>query len=391
MFHRNKIMKIVFWWGMPCKAISGVWRELADMDNINVEVVCEGEITTSRRRLGWESPDVGNAALSIMPHNHETEYIHHIIEESKDAIHIFNGIYSRKYINYAIKYAISRDVIFGVMIEAPFNPYRGVMRAVKHMYIKMAIPLRVRQVIGKCRFLLSLSGNCIELFLDQGWSRDQFYPFGYFSDEQRTEMIQHSQVRQSIRLLCTGYIVKNKGHEILLRALSELKKVHGQSIECIITGYGPEDNRLREISKRLELDGIVKFVGVLSDEELMQIKRETDLFVAPGFEEPWGIRINEAIQHGIPVVISSGIRARELVTAGKVGKIFRRGDYRSLAEAIRYFVEDRGRLTEYRERAATYSQRIHPRQAVLYLREVLEYVIGNSQTKPLLPIWLRNS
>lgn len=222
-----------------------------------------------------------------------------------------------------------------------------------------------------------------------GWRDEQIFPFGYFSEQPPVEADAPNGPEDpaaELRLLCTGYLTKNKGHRVLLRALS-LLKTRGLRFHCDITGYGPEEARLRALSRSLRIDSAVAFRGVVPTEELNGLMRSADIFVAPGVLEPWGIRINEAIQAGLPVVVSDGIGACELVRASGGGVVFRSGDSEELADALFSLISEPEKLYKCKERCRNYRQHIHPRAAVNYFDKVMRYTLNPTGEKPL-PPWL---
>jgi len=384
-------MNLVFWWNFPCKAISGLWRELANIDGYSVKVVCTKEMTQARKSLGWYTPDVGKAKLQIIPKEDGHAFIDSYLKEHNSCVHVFSGIYYNKVLAYALDQSQNSNIRTAIMTEAPFNQYTGLKRKLKAGYIKYIIPIRVKKYISKSLFVMSLSGNCPEEFQRQGWKPSQIFPFAYFSDEQRDGLSIRPMQYDKVALLCTGYITKNKGQEVLIKALKILMPQYGHKLRCYIAGLGPEEKRLKELSAEAGLEGIVKFTGVVPDKELTQIKQQSHIFVAPGFEEPWGIRINEAIQNGLPVIVSDGIRGKELVLSGATGRVFNRGSSESLAKAIQYYIEDTDRLNQARVNTIQYAPKISPREAALYFKKVIEYKTGLITEVPGLPIWLCKS
>jgi len=381
-------MNLVFWWNFPCKAISGLWRELANIDGYSVKVVCTKEMSQARKALGWYTPDVGKAKLQIIPKEDGHAFIDSYLKEHNSCVHVFSGIYYNKILKYALGQSQNSTIRTAIMTEAPFNQYTGLKRKLKAGYIKYVIPIRVKKYISKSLFVMSLSGNCPEEFQRQGWKSSQIFPFAYFSDEQRDGLSIMPVQYDKLTLLCTGYITRNKGQEVLIKALKILKSHYENRLKCYITGFGPEEMKLKRLTAEMGLQDIIEFTGVVSDKELTRLKRLSNVFVAPGFEEPWGIRINEAIQNGLPVIVSDGIRGKELVITGVAGRSFLRGSSESLAAAIRYYLDDFHRLEQVRNNAIRYAPLISPRQAALYLKKVIEYKSGLSTEEPGLPTWL---
>ncbi len=111
-----------------------------------------------------------------------------------------------------------------------------------------------------------------------GWPEERIYPFGYFSEQSETgttDAVSLTGMPQVARLLCTGYLTRNKGHHVLLSALKALKE-RRIPFSCNITGYGPEEMNLRAMAKDLGLSDNVSFRGVLPTAELMHSMDHTD-------------------------------------------------------------------------------------------------------------------
>lgn len=382
----------VFWWIFPSKAISGVFRELAELSAYRVTVVCVGDVVEVRKRLGHGRPNYGKAEMIILPVENWKPEVDRILESSRSAIHIYNSVYAYQRIVYSLRTAFRMKIQTAIMTEAPNNAFYGTKWLAKEVYTRAILPLIVRPLAKRCLFVLCLSGNsqtarrslrCL------GWRDEQIFPFGYFS-EQPPDILgapSTSQPAAETQLLCTGYLTRNKGHHILLRALSLLKK-RGLQFHCNITGYGVEEESLRELSESLGLNTYVTFKGIVSEEELGDLMRSADVFVAPGLREAWGIRVSEALQAGLAVVVSDGIAACELVRAAGGGEVFPAGNPERLAEVLFRLISRPAQLAERKESSRNYRQRIHPRVAACYFVKVLHHKLRQNGEKPALPPWL---
>ena len=120
------------------------------------------------------------------------------------------------------------------------------------------------------------------------------------------------------RILMVGYMTRNKGH---MRVLRSLRNVDLDNVMITITGFGPEQVKLERYIRSNNIKNVV-FEGVVSDQRILQLYRESHLLIAPGYEEPWGIRINEALGNNCYVLVSSGIGAKELIIDDINGSVF---------------------------------------------------------------------
>ncbi len=376
--------QIVFWWVIPCKAISGVFRVLAE--RYEVVVVCASALSDARRRLGWETPDFGAAELVILPDHDWTQEVNRVLNGTRQALHVFGGATAYEKINYAMHRATDSGMQTAVMSEAHLNAFRGLKWIAKQLYLRWVVPWRSRRLVRNSLFVLCLSGGSRTArasLIATGWKPKQVYPFGYFSEPRSLVAGTDSSAANEkvIRLLCTGYLTRAKGHLILLHALGRLKR-RGFRFVCEITGYGPEEATLRAVINSLGLDGSVLLRGVLADVDLDALIQRTDIFVAPGYKEPWGIRINEAIQSGLAVVASDGIGASELILSGNCGNAFRSGSVDDLEAKLASLLGDPALIEKYKQHAIEYRDRIAPMVAASHFDNVLSHVLGLSDHCP---------
>ncbi|MDB6028820.1 MAG: hypothetical protein JWM68_5043 [Verrucomicrobiales bacterium] len=100
-------------------------------------------------------------------------------------------------------------------------------------------------------------------------------------------------------IVYAGQIIRGKGVDILLKALSRIKT----KFECVILGDGSHRKYCEKLSTRLGLDGRVRFVGFVPQDELKQYYRECTVVAVPSvWPEPFATIGVEVLRYGIPVV-----------------------------------------------------------------------------------------
>lgn len=92
-----------------------------------------------------------------------------------------------------------------------------------------------------------------------------------------------------------------KGVDRVLSLLPELKECV-PDIAYLVVGDGDDRPRLERLARDLGVAGQVRFVGRVSDEELVDHYRLADLFVMPSRKEGFGIVFLEAMACGVPAV-----------------------------------------------------------------------------------------
>jgi glycosyltransferase involved in cell wall biosynthesis len=84
----------------------------------------------------------------------------------------------------------------------------------------------------------------------------------------------------------------------------------------------------------------LKFVGFIPMEELIALYQSCSVYVAAGRSEPWGMRLNDALNCGAPLVVSRGMGGVKLVDDFYCGLTFAANDYVDLAHKLRRMALD---------------------------------------------------
>ncbi len=143
------------------------------------------------------------------------------------------------------------------------------------------------------------------------------------------------------RLLFAGRLSREKGVDVLLRALPRVAEAHPE-VELVIVGDGPERTALTELAGHLGVAARVRFAGRLTGGELERAYRRATLCVLPTlWMENCPVSVLEAFAHGRPVVATRIGGVPELVVNGRTGLLFERGEEDLLAEQLVDVLADR--------------------------------------------------
>lgn len=142
-------------------------------------------------------------------------------------------------------------------------------------------------------------------------------------------------------ILFLGSVVPYKGPDVLLKALHLVKK-EVPDVKLILAGRGPMLNELKELSKKLDLDENIEFLGFV-DESLKSLYfKSSDIFCLPSttMSEAFGIVNLEAMASGIPIVSSNFGGIPDIVKEGENGLLAEPGDVEGLADALIYLLKN---------------------------------------------------
>ncbi len=111
-------------------------------------------------------------------------------------------------------------------------------------------------------------------------------------------------------------LTKNKGLDYFIQAIYGLKK-RGGNIKAVIIGEGEDENKLKELVRRLGLESDILFAGFIAD--AWKLLRSFDIFVLPSLKEGLPYTILEAMAEGIPVIAASTGGIPDLIQNEKNG------------------------------------------------------------------------
>ena len=119
-------------------------------------------------------------------------------------------------------------------------------------------------------------------------------------------------------ILIVGNLLRSKGHELVLRALGNLRASFPQ-IRCRIIGEGPDRAQFELLVRDLGIEQQVQFVGRRSRAEVAVAMRRCSVFVLPSWNEGLGCVYLEAMSCGKPVIGCRGQGIAEVIEHGKNG------------------------------------------------------------------------
>ena len=199
--------------------------------------------------------------------------------------------------------------------------------------------------------------------------------FHAYADSPLAPMAPYDDGRPNV--LFVGRMDKRKGFDHLIRAFPEVLQAVPQARLLVVGAYDQEDKEPYVRYARMNDLHSVKFIGRVSDEDLVRYYRACDVFCAPstGFES-FGIVLLEAMAAGKAIVASSIAGYRSVLTDGQEGLLVEPGNERLLAEAIVRLLRDSALRREMGERgqrkAAQYDWSIIGRQVMDVYEQVVQ-------------------
>lgn len=121
-------------------------------------------------------------------------------------------------------------------------------------------------------------------------------------------IVKEGKGNKKIKILYTGRLTYRKGVDILIKGVSLLPYYLKEKVKLIIVGKGEQEKNLKNLVKKLNLQKLVVFKGIISREKMPQIYQQADLFVLPSRTESMSNSLLEAAASGLPLIASTACK-----------------------------------------------------------------------------------
>jgi colanic acid/amylovoran/stewartan biosynthesis glycosyltransferase WcaL/AmsK/CpsK len=149
------------------------------------------------------------------------------------------------------------------------------------------------------------------------------------------------------RILTIARLIEKKGIAYALHAVAILACQYDQ-IEYTVAGYGPLNDSLQSLARKLQISSQVKFVGAVDRDEQLRLFAQNDLFLLPSVtaddneEEGTPTVLLEAQAAGLPVISTWHSGIPEIVQDKKTGFLVAERDVQGLVEKIACLIVNPG-------------------------------------------------
>lgn len=168
----------------------------------------------------------------------------------------------------------------------------------------------------------------------------------FFGGQAQEYQLKRAELRRQFGLaeavpviLFCGKLIPKKDPFTLLHAFQMLRRDCAATL--LFAGDGPLRRSIEDTIKRETIPD-VRIAGFLNQSEIAQAYAVADLLVLPSiYQETWGLVVNEAMNFGLPIVVSDRVGcAVDLVKPGVNGYIVPACNVSDLTEAIQRLVTD---------------------------------------------------
>ncbi len=195
-----------------------------------------------------------------------------------------------------------------------FSPYLDVARGrLAGKYLWNLYNIFARTVFSKSASITSCSNFESANIQNIGVEREKITVIPLGVDEINLKKSRKDKnSKKTINILYTGHIIPRKGVDYILKSLHSLVHKKGaDNVVLTVVGDGPEKNKLIKMAEELEIADHINWMSFLSREELIDLIKESDIYMLLSRSEAYGIAVAEALAMGTPCVISNSTALTE--------------------------------------------------------------------------------
>ena len=166
-----------------------------------------------------------------------------------------------------------------------------------------------------------------------------------------TKPLKYYEIKNTKKILYVGRLSEEKGVEYLLKAMPLIIK-EIPTIHLDIVGDGNEKHRLEILTKELNLEKSVAFIGFVSHSEVEKYYKKANIVIVPSiWPEPFGLIGPEAMSVGRPVIGTKVGGIPEWLEDGRTGFLVEPKNSKDIANKIIKLFENQKLLKMMGERA----------------------------------------
>lgn len=244
---------------------------------------------------------------------------------------------------------------------------------IEYYYYKLKFMV-YKRLCRNVDIFIPISNFVQEIFNKSGYETTQAINDGI-------KLLEYSKMGNSENLLYIGRLSKEKGAEYLLKAIPLIIK-EIPTIHLDIIGDGDQKHKLECLSKELNLEKIVTFIGSVPYEKVERHYKDANIIVVPSvWHEPFGLIGPEAMSVGRPVIASNVGGIPEWLEDEKTGYLVEPGNSEQIAEKVIRLFSDRNLLEQMGGNARKKAEQFSIENHVIKIENIYKELVEKYKAK----------
>jgi len=195
-----------------------------------------------------------------------------------------------------------------------------------------------------------------------------------------TEMFRYAPLIEKgyFEIMTAGYLLKRKGIQYLIEAMPLVLREF-KNVRLRIVGDGPFKQELNRLVKKLSLNNVVSFEGLVARDELVNYYARCDVYVQPSLSETFPSTVREAMSVGRPVIATDVGFVEEHVIDGVNGFLVPKENSEAIADKIVMLLSDEDLRLKIGARARIYAENNFDWNKIVAIWYSIYEKLGNSK------------
>ena len=185
----------------------------------------------------------------------------------------------------------------------------------------------VKHVLDKAEMIITVSEDLKGRVLALGEYQDKIQVIYHGVDPEKFKFTKRGrrEIREKygmseneVVIFTLSYHVPRKNIPMLIEAFKDISSVRS-NVKLMIGGEGPDTNKLKKLTKKLNLEKSVIFTGVIEEREKVKYYSAADIFALTSLYEGFGIVLIEAMSSKLPIVATLTGGIPEVVADNETG------------------------------------------------------------------------
>lgn len=200
----------------------------------------------------------------------------------------------------------------------------------------------ITRYINLCDCLIVLSESWKKYFASIGVDEDKINVLNNIVSPPDLQPDYHTEDGK-LHLLYMGEISKRKGGFDLLEAIVDNKEYFADKL-LLRMGGNEVDGDIKAYIRENGLESFVTYEGWIAGQKKIDCLNWEDVYILPSYNEGLPIAILEAMAYSHPVISTPVGGIPEVISDGVNGKLVQPGDVKGIADAIKFYIENKDRI-----------------------------------------------
>lgn len=306
-------MKITFWQNILSIHQIPLLNALANLNDVEVNLIVCDKIPHYRRNLGWDFE--GNFKFNLI-NLEDVENTENYINFSD--FHVFSGFLSYKKLNKIFIKCLNKKNVYIYSEGKDHRGLKGCLRILKDKFNYFIYGSKIKGVFA-------IGNKGVSWYSKIGFETNKIKKFGYFTYFPNLK----KDFYLTGKYIFVGRLIESKG---ILNILNVFSQESNLKKNIDIYGNGPLEPL---VYKFIEKYKNINYLGVINNKELRTKLMDYDCLLLPNTgDEGWGAVVNEALTYGLKVICSENTGSNCLIKASKAGIVLSDVDDLKLQEAL---------------------------------------------------------